>query len=96
VLQPRVLLVYAEWQLALSMVGAQVLVLLIGLIILRARDRLVAEIRERSRISPMRWSAQARHAPRPRPPAPRRWPRAGPRSSSLPTSPTRSARRWPA
>jgi signal transduction histidine kinase/CheY-like chemotaxis protein len=49
VLQPRVLLVYAEWQLALSMVGAQVLVLLIGLIILRARDRLVAEIRERSR-----------------------------------------------
>jgi signal transduction histidine kinase/ActR/RegA family two-component response regulator len=46
---PRVRLVNAEWQFAFSVVGAQLLVLLIGLIILRARDRLVAEIRERSR-----------------------------------------------
>ena len=48
-IQPRVRLVHAEWQLAFSLVGAQLLVLLIGLIILRARDRLVVEIRERSR-----------------------------------------------
>lgn len=47
-LKPSVQLVFAEWQLALSMVGAQVLVLLIGLLILRARDRLVTEIRDRS------------------------------------------------
>ena len=46
---PRVSLAHGELQLAVALIAAQGLVLLIGLLILRARDLLVVEIGERTR-----------------------------------------------
>jgi signal transduction histidine kinase/ActR/RegA family two-component response regulator len=48
-IEPRVSLVHGELQLAISLIAAQGLVLLIGLLILRARDLLIVEIGERTR-----------------------------------------------